>query len=109
MLSITAAERSWYVFGCCHDAVCLQLKALRESCGITRSHTDSWGAYTRHLDPEEHNPGTRHTEQSEGKHLTLRTRIKRLVRMPIRCSASIEMPDIVMELFVNRDACGLPM
>jgi insertion element IS1 protein InsB len=43
------------------DQVFLQLKALLDPFGITRYHTDYWGAYTRHLDPDEHNPasGTR--------------------------------------------------
>jgi hypothetical protein len=42
-----------------------------------------WGAYTRHLDPEVHSPGKRNTQKIERKHLTLRTRIKRLVRKTI--------------------------
>src|SRR5262245_31708914 len=42
-------------------------------------YTDYWGAYTRHLDPEVHSPGKRNTQKIERKHLTLRTRIKRLV------------------------------
>jgi insertion element IS1 protein InsB len=63
---------------------------------ITRYHTDYWGAYTRHLDPAEHTPGKRHTQQIERKHLTLRTRIKRLTRQTICFSRSIQMHDIVI-------------
>ena len=98
-----------YVFGRRKDDVFLQLKALLEPFGITRYHTDYWGAYTRHLDPDAHNPGKRNTQQIERKHLTLRTRIKRLVRKTICFSRSIEMHDIVIGLYVNRYEFGLPV
>ena len=94
-----------YVFGRRKDEGFVQLKALLEPFGITRYYTDYWGAYVRHLDPAEHNPGKRNTQQIERKHLTLRTRIKRLVRKTICFSKSIEMHDIVVGLFVNRSAC----
>jgi insertion element IS1 protein InsB len=64
------------------------------------------GAYTRHLDPEEHTVGKRHTQKIERKHLTLRTRIKRLVRKTICFSKTTQMHDIVIGLFVNRYAFG---
>jgi insertion element IS1 protein InsB len=72
-----------YVCGRRQDEVFLQLKALLEPFGIKRYDTDYWGAYTRHLDPDEHQPGKRNTQQIERKHLTLRTRIKRLTRKTI--------------------------
>src|SRR2546428_5898624 len=84
----------------------LKLKALLEPFGITRYYTDYWGAYTRHLDPEEHTPGKQNTQKIERKHLTLRTRIKRLVRKTICFSKSTQMHDIVIGLFVNRYAFG---
>jgi len=96
-----------YVFGRRKDAVFLQRKALLEPFGLTRFYTDHWGAYTRHLDAEVHSPGKRHTQKIERKHLTLRTRIKRLVRKTICFSKSIQMHDIVIGLFVNRYAFGL--
>ena len=96
-----------YVFGRRKDTVFLQLKALLEPFGLTRFYTDHWGAYTRHLDAEVHSPGKRHTQKIERKHLTLRTRIKRLVRKTICFSKSIQMHDIVIGLFVNRYAFGL--
>ena len=89
--------------------VFLRLKALLEPFGITHYHTDYWGAYTRHLDPDEHQPGKRHTQQIERKHLTLRTRIKRLTRKTICFSRSIQMHDLVIGLFVNRYEFGLPV
>src|SRR5262249_4335561 len=45
-------------------------------------------------------------QKFERKHLTLRTRMKRLVRKAMCCSKSIQMHDIVIGLFVNRDAFG---
>jgi insertion element IS1 protein InsB len=88
-----------YVFGRRQDQVFLQLKALLEPFGITRYDTDYWGAYTRHLSPDEHNQGKRNTQQIERKHLTLRTRIKRLTRKTICFSRSIQMHNIVIGLF----------
>jgi len=96
-----------YVFGRRKDEVFLKLKALLAPFGITRYYTDSWGAYTRHLDADEHQPGKRNTQKIERKHLTLRTRIKRLVRKTICFSKSIQMHDIVIGLFVNRYEFGL--
>jgi insertion element IS1 protein InsB len=96
-----------YVLGRRKDEVFLKLKALLEPFGITRYYTDYWGAYTRHLDADAHHPGKRHTQQIERKHLTLRTRIKRLVRKTICFSRSTQMHDIIIGLFVNRYEFGL--
>jgi insertion element IS1 protein InsB len=67
------------------------------------------GAYTRHLEADEHQPGKRNTQQIGRKHLTLRTRTKRLVRKTICFSRSTPMHDLVIGLFVNRYAFGLPV
>jgi insertion element IS1 protein InsB len=91
-----------YVFGRRQDEVFLKLKALLEPFGITKYYTVSWGAYTRHIEVDQHQPGKRNTQQIERKHLTLRTRIKRLTRRTICFSKSIQMHDIVIGLFVNR-------
>jgi insertion element IS1 protein InsB len=96
-----------YVFGRRMDDVFLELKALLEPFGITRYHMDYWGAYKRNLTPEVYSPGKRNTQHIERKHLTLRTRIKRLTRKTICFSKSIEMHDIVIGLFVNRYEFGL--
>jgi insertion element IS1 protein InsB len=98
-----------YVFGRRKDEVFRQLKALLEPFGLTRYYTDHWGAYERNLAADVHSPGKRNTQQIERKHLTLRTRIKRLVRKTICFSKSIEMHDIVIGLFVNRYEFGLPV
>ena len=96
-----------YVLGRRKDAGFLQRKGLLEPFGITKYYTDYWGAYTRHLDADAHQPGKRNTQQIERKHLTLRTRIKRLMRKTICFSRSIQMHDIVIGLFVNRYEFGL--
>jgi insertion element IS1 protein InsB len=95
-----------YVFGRRKDEVFLKLKALLKPFGVKRFYTDHWGAYTRHLNPEEHMPGKRHTQNIERKHLTLRTRIKRLVRKTICFAKSQQIHDIIIGLFVNRYAFG---
>ena len=84
----------------------MQLKTLLEPFGLTRYDTDHGGAYTRHLDPDVHRPGKRNTQKIERKHLTLRTRMKRLVRKTIGFSKTIQMHDIVIGLFVNRHTFG---
>jgi insertion element IS1 protein InsB len=95
-----------YVFGRREDQAFLELKALLEPFGIRRFFTDGWGAYRRHLEPAEHEVGKRFTQQLERKHLTLRTRIKRLVRKTICFSKTIEMHDTVIGLFINRYKFG---
>jgi insertion element IS1 protein InsB len=96
-----------YVFGRRQDQVFLPRKARLEPCGSTRDDTDYGGAYTRHLNPDAHNQGKRNTQPIERKHLTLRTRIKRLTRKTIGFSRSIQMHAIVIGWFVNRDEFGL--
>ena len=96
-----------YVFGKRQDRAFLDLKALLEPFGIRRYYTDGWGAYHRHLNPEQHEVGKRNTQRLERKHLTLRTRIKRLVRKTICFSRSTQMHDIVIGLFINRLEFGI--
>jgi len=92
-----------YVFGRRKDEVFLQLKALLGPFGLTRFHTDHWGAYTRHLDAEVHSPGKRNTQKIERKHLTLRTRIKRLARKTSCFSKTTQMHDIVISISRSRE------
>ena len=96
-----------YVFGRRQDEAFLKLKALLEPFGITKYDTDYWGAYTRHIDMDQHVPGKRNTQKIERKHLTLRARIKRLARKTICFSKSVQMHDIVIGLFVNRYEFGM--
>ena len=96
-----------YVFGRREDQALLALKALLAPLGIGRFYTDGWGAYHRHLDPHRHVVGKRRTQQLERKHLTLRTRIKRLVRKTICFSRSVQLHEIVIGLFIHRFEFGL--
>ncbi len=95
-----------YVLGNHKDRVFLKLKALLEPFGITRFYTDDWGAYGRHLPSDKHVIGKRNTQKIERKHLTLRTRIKRLTRKTICFSKLEKMHDIVIGLFINRYEFG---
>lgn len=96
-----------YTLGRRQDEIFLRLKKLLEPFGITRFYTDDWGAYERHLDAEKHVVGKKNTQRIERKHLTLRTRIKRLARKTICFSKSTRMHDIVIGLFVNRYEFGV--
>jgi insertion element IS1 protein InsB len=96
-----------YVFGRREDRALLQLKALLAPFGIRRFYTDGWGAYHRHLAPHYHVVGKRRTQPLERKHLTLRTKIKRLVRKTICFSRSVHMHDLVIGLFINRFEFGV--
>ena len=76
----------------------LDFEHLLEPFGISRFYTDDWGAYQRNLDPEQHIIGKENTQKIERKHLTLRTRIKRLARKTICFSKVEQMHDIVIGL-----------
>ena len=65
------------------------------------------GAYERPLPPEQQIVGKRHTRKIERKHLTLRTRIKRLARKTICFSKIPRMHDIVIALYINRYEFGI--
>jgi insertion element IS1 protein InsB len=90
-----------YVFGCRKDEVFLKLKEKLEPFGISRFLTDNLGTYERHLDPQGHETGKDNLQKIERKHLTLRTRIKRLARKTICFSKSIFMHDLVIGLFIT--------
>jgi len=98
-----------YVLGTHTDTVFVKLKQLLAPFGMTRFYTDDWGTYQRNLLPQQHTTGKENTQKIERKHLTLRTRIKRLARKTICFSKSIRMHDIVIGLFVNRYEFGLPI
>jgi insertion element IS1 protein InsB len=91
-----------YVFGKHTDEVLLKLKKLLEPFGIQHFYTDSWGGYERHIEPEKLSIGKINTQKIERKHLTFRTRIKRLARKTICFSKSVRMHDIVIGMFINR-------
>lgn len=80
--------------------------ALLKPFGIEQFYTDNWGAYERQLNPQQHRIGKTNTQRIERKHLTLRTRIKRLARKTICFSKSLRMHDTVIGLFINRYEFG---
>jgi insertion element IS1 protein InsB len=96
-----------YVFGARKDKVFSQLKALLMPFGIKHFYTDDWGAYERKLPRSQHTISKANTQQIERKHLTFRTRIKRLARKTICFSKLEKMHDIVIGLFINRYEFGL--
>jgi len=96
-----------YVLGSHKDSVFLKRKSLLAPFHMTRFYTDDWGAYQRHIPEAQHEISKENTQKIERKHLTLRTRIKRLARKTICFSKSIQMHDIVLGLFINRYAFGL--
>ena len=96
-----------YVFGRRKDEVFLQLKELLAPFGIRRFYIDGWGAYARHIAPEQHQVGKEQTQKIESKHINLRTRIKRLMRRTICFSKTTAMHDLVIGLFINRYVFGV--
>ncbi len=98
-----------YVLADHGDAALKLLQQLLKPFGIQRFYTDAWGAYARLLDEDQHEVGKHYTQKIERKHLTLRTRIKRLARKTICFSKSELMHDIVIGLFMNRYEFGLPV
>lgn len=96
-----------YVLSDHKDSAFVQLKALLEPFGITQFYSDDWGAYQRLLHPAFHTVGKANTQTIERKHLSLRTRIKRLARKTICFSKSIWLHDVVIGLFINRYEFGL--
>ena len=56
-----------YVLGSRKDKAFIKLKTLLAPFGITRFYTDDWGAYERHLEPENHSVGKENTQKIERK------------------------------------------
>ena len=96
-----------YAFGSRADAVFVELKKLLKPFGLVHFYTDGAGVYERHLPASAHTVGKSNTQQIERKHLTLRTRVKRLVRKTICFSKSVQMHDLLIGLFINRFEFGL--
>jgi insertion element IS1 protein InsB len=95
-----------YVVGTRKDATFRELQALLAPFGITRCYTDKAGVYQRQLPPEQHTVGKLTRQKIERQHLTLRTRLKRLVRKTLCFSRSCLMHDLLSGLYMNRVAFG---
>ena len=98
-----------YALGSRVDKAFGQLQKLLKPFGLVHFYTAAAGAYERHLPASAHTVGKIHTQQIERKHLTLRTRLKRLARRTICFSKSVFMHDPVIGLFVNRYEFGTPI
>jgi insertion element IS1 protein InsB len=97
-----------YAFGDRKDDVCKELAQRLKPFGIIKFYTDGWGAYARIPVAKQHIVGKKNTQKIERKHLTWRTRIKRLARKTICFSKSILMHDTVVGLFINRFEFAVP-
>lgn len=91
-----------YVIGHRQDEVFLKLQDLLKPFHITRFYTDYLGTYERHIPAGQRVAGKQNMQKIERKHLTLRTRIKRLARKTICFSKLETMHDIVIGLFISR-------
>ena len=72
-----------YVLGQRQDRMFLKLKRMLKPFGITKFYTDNLQTYERHLSKNERTVSKYKMQKIERKHLTLRTRIKRLQRKTI--------------------------
>jgi insertion element IS1 protein InsB len=90
-----------YVVGTRKDEEFLKLRALLAPVGIAHAYTDKAGVYQRHLPPAQHTVGKLAMQKIERKHLTLRTRLKRLARKTLSFSRSCVMHDLTIELYMN--------
>jgi len=95
-----------YVVGSRKAATFLKLRALLMPFDITRYYTDKAGVYRRHLPPAQHTVGKLSMQKIERKHLTLRTRLKRLARKTLCFSRSRVMHDLLIGLYMNRVEFG---
>lgn len=84
----------------------LKLKALLAPFGITHYYTDKAGVYRRHLPPARHTVGKLTRQKIERKHLTLRTRLKRLTRKTLCFSRSFVMHNLIIGLSMNQVEFG---
>jgi insertion element IS1 protein InsB len=94
------------VVGSRAEEVFVELQQLLKPFGLVHFYPDAAGVYDRQIPASAHPVGKLHTQQSERKPLTLRTRIKRLARKTSCFSKSVFMHDTVIGLFVNRYEVG---
>lgn len=80
-----------------------ELQRLLSTFTIPFYCTDNYSVYSANLPKEKHIIGKIHTQRIERTNLTLRTRLKRLVRKTIGFSKSEEMHDKVIGTFIERE------
>ncbi len=98
-----------YVVGTRKDTEFLKLCAFLTSFGVSHYYTDKAGVYQRHLPPARHTVGKLVMQKIKCKHLTLRTRLKRLARKTLSFSRLGLMHDWISGLYMNRVEFGCPV
>ena len=98
-----------YVFGRRTHATFRRLRAVLAGLGraVARWFTDAWWAYVDELPAEQRTQGKAALQRLERKHLTLRTRLKRLARKTICFSKSQFLHDGLIALFIHHFFFGL--
>lgn len=91
-----------YTFGPRTDKTCRELLALLAPFNIGMLTTDEWGSYARELPKEKPLTGKIFTQRIERNNLTLRTRLKRLIRKTICFSRSVEIHEKVIGAFIEK-------
>lgn len=76
---------------------------------IERVYADNNFAYSKHIPKNILRTGKRNTQKIERKHLTFRTRLKRLARKTICYSKTVEMHIIMVSLLINVLEFGLKL
>ena len=91
-----------FVFGRRTHATFRRLLAVLVQAGWTAEQwfTDAWGAYEACLPAAQHQKGKAPMQRLERKHLTLRTRLKRLMRKTICFSKKQFFHDGLITLFI---------
>ncbi len=95
-----------FVLGRRLDRMFLKLKKLLKPFGVTKFYTDNLKTYERNLESSERIVSKYKMQKIEKKHLTLRTRIKRLQRKTICFSKRSQMHDLVIGLYINKYEFG---
>ena len=90
-----------FCFGSREHKVLDELLKLLTSVNIRYVYTDNNFAYSSRIPASKHRIGKRNTQRIERKHLTLRTRLKRLNRRTIGFSKKSEVHQNVIGLFIN--------
>ena len=91
-----------YVLGARTKNTLKRLLEKLKDFNISDYYTDNWKPYKSLLPKAKHFIAKENNQSIERKHLTLRTRIKRLCRQTICYSKTNKMHDIIIGLFINK-------
>ena len=98
-----------FVLGSREQCSFKMLKKLLKPLKISKFYTDANWAYIDNLPKSKLVVGKKNTQKIERKHLTFRTRLKRLARKTICYSKSLEMHKIMVSLLINSLEFGLQL